>query len=342
MLCSDCFRNEGLRLEAEKVGLKDSKPCPECGKTTGAKLDEEKLGDLVDRFFKEGSRTWEDRTPRFRSNYTHSPVPLDFDQWLDEDGKKIQEEHDLARFRASARRLGHTALYKEIKAVIEDRTATVALATRLEAPFSKIFGTANSSLVYRGTKLYRVRTDPPSVTKPTDFDSPPDSIRREPGRFDRLGFPVFYGAFDVDTCLYERGVQAGQEIVLATLKAVRDIPVLDLDMVVGPPSFSPPDKGLIDMAYYLKARLSSKEKEDYEVLRHFAEFLRSQDQSGIQYGSFYREVSKNKSAMNIAIFGFPIAEGMLELLSVNRIRLSTVSFDYYLGPLSEELWNPSS
>lgn len=39
VLCSDCFANEGLRLDARKLGWTGGEPCPQCGSQSGAKLD---------------------------------------------------------------------------------------------------------------------------------------------------------------------------------------------------------------------------------------------------------------------------------------------------------------
>jgi len=53
--CSDCFSDQGLRLDAEEIGADDSKPCPRCGSVAGRKLPKDALLKLAFRFFVWGS-----------------------------------------------------------------------------------------------------------------------------------------------------------------------------------------------------------------------------------------------------------------------------------------------
>ena len=42
--CSDCFVNEGLRLDAERLGEEDSSVCLRCAMSEGRKLSRDQLG----------------------------------------------------------------------------------------------------------------------------------------------------------------------------------------------------------------------------------------------------------------------------------------------------------
>ncbi|WP_395943934.1 hypothetical protein [Brevundimonas sp.] len=55
VLCSLCFSNEGLKLDAERIGTTSSEVCPTCGSNTGLKLDRHHALWLVHRFFVVGS-----------------------------------------------------------------------------------------------------------------------------------------------------------------------------------------------------------------------------------------------------------------------------------------------
>src|SRR2546423_645778 len=55
LLCSDCFRNQGLRLDALRLGKADQQVCNQCGSTTGAKLTGAQIISLAHRFFVVGS-----------------------------------------------------------------------------------------------------------------------------------------------------------------------------------------------------------------------------------------------------------------------------------------------
>jgi hypothetical protein len=51
VLCSDCFQDQGLRLDAAKIGMGGDSSCPNCGSVTGMKLDRKLIEILAQRFF---------------------------------------------------------------------------------------------------------------------------------------------------------------------------------------------------------------------------------------------------------------------------------------------------
>src|ERR1700751_1973111 len=51
VVCSDCFTDQGLKLDAGSIGIAESSPCPNCGRTTGRKLGRDHLGVVAHRFF---------------------------------------------------------------------------------------------------------------------------------------------------------------------------------------------------------------------------------------------------------------------------------------------------
>jgi hypothetical protein len=51
ILCSECFKDTGLKLDATVIGLDDETPCPNCGRSTGKKLDRDLVAALAYRFF---------------------------------------------------------------------------------------------------------------------------------------------------------------------------------------------------------------------------------------------------------------------------------------------------
>jgi hypothetical protein len=56
VLCSDCFKNVGISIEAQKIGTSTTLPCPKCKSANGAKLTKEKLQTLQFKFFLGGSQ----------------------------------------------------------------------------------------------------------------------------------------------------------------------------------------------------------------------------------------------------------------------------------------------
>ncbi|MCK9284484.1 MAG: RES family NAD+ phosphorylase [Rhodocyclaceae bacterium] len=84
-----------------------------------------------------------------------------------------------------------------------------------------------------GTKIFRARVSP-SRAALNDFYSnpfvhvgPPPSHLAKAGRMNADGVAVFYGALEEDTCLAEMRPALGNELVLITVSAERDLRVLD-------------------------------------------------------------------------------------------------------------------
>src|SRR5260370_38500315 len=51
LLCSDCFEDEGLGLEAERIGKTNKGRCPNCKSVSGHSLDQASLEELQVQFF---------------------------------------------------------------------------------------------------------------------------------------------------------------------------------------------------------------------------------------------------------------------------------------------------
>jgi hypothetical protein len=50
LLCSNCFADEGLRIDAAKHGLEQQGECPNCQSPDGKKLTRDQIKDLAWRF----------------------------------------------------------------------------------------------------------------------------------------------------------------------------------------------------------------------------------------------------------------------------------------------------
>lgn len=73
LLCSECFEDHGLSLDAHSFGVETDAVCPLCGSTTGRKLDRDRLLALADTFFVRGTlvRTEYGAAPVFQFNEHH-------------------------------------------------------------------------------------------------------------------------------------------------------------------------------------------------------------------------------------------------------------------------------
>ena len=66
LLCSDCFRDHGLSLDARSFGVELAAACPQCGSGSGRKLDRDRLLALAETFFVRGTLV--------RAEYGAAPV----------------------------------------------------------------------------------------------------------------------------------------------------------------------------------------------------------------------------------------------------------------------------
>ena len=94
LVCSDCFADRGLALEARKLGQISKRKCRHCNSEMGAKLDRATLDDVAENFFVRGSFV---RTEfggatvlRFGAWGQDSHREVRFPTWLDTDARLIE------------------------------------------------------------------------------------------------------------------------------------------------------------------------------------------------------------------------------------------------------------
>lgn len=181
-----------------------------------------------------------------------------------------------------------------------------------------------------GTAVFRVRRN---VARPFDkgeFDSSPNGA---PSRFSDGSTPVLYGALDVETCIHEGRVLAEDEITIATLVVTRDLRVLDLTDVAYDAAADGIGEGG-DIFYFVSAHLLFGSRSREAQLLGMR--VRERGFDGIKYPSFFSDVRpKRERFPNIAIFGEPIREGVVEIQSLNNVRLDTVRYEFTLGPVTQ-------
>src|ERR1700730_10516577 len=86
ILCSQCFQNQGLRLDAEKIGIDDLSPCKNCASRSGRKLNRPLIGALAHRFFVRGTflRCDYGAAPIVQFN-EHQTTSINMSPWLEAD-----------------------------------------------------------------------------------------------------------------------------------------------------------------------------------------------------------------------------------------------------------------
>jgi hypothetical protein len=186
VFCSNCFRNEGLRIEAEKLGRQQESPCPVCSSTSGKKIDGDLLWELCHRFFDYGSRSiyyppvYRIFPPSTVSRFKENQVK--FDASLSDDIARIKQSADIGfRYNApNVRRMRYTSVHDEIWTILDSDTPTEdANVEKLAGPFARIRDYCGSLTLVSGQKIYRIRINPDGVSQPTDFDTTPIEFRKE-------------------------------------------------------------------------------------------------------------------------------------------------------------------
>jgi hypothetical protein len=343
VLCSECFSNAGLRTEARSFGEPADEPCVNCLSRAGTALGEGDLDKLITRFFVDGSRS-PYNPPIYKINPSGADErfePVLFDETLRDDYQLIGR--NFAKLHYHAPRLtwmGYGDTYWAFEEALKefDHSCDKKALVRVT---SEILDRCDQIRLQPKQKLYRIRTNPASIVAPQDIDTPPsqtDPSKARSGRFDAPGFPVLYACSDVETALHETRVKLGDEIVLGTLEVLAELTLIDLDEVkvnvVGQRNIN------ADCHYFLRARLGSQETADYRKLQLLAVEALACGFAGLKFQSFYSALRQDRqSAINYALFGYPIREGKLALKSWNSVRLVQASYQFQFGPLLHTLWD---
>ena len=156
----------------------------------------------------------------------------------------------------------------------------------------------------------------------------------QPSRFSDGSVPVLYGAFDVETCLHESRIRVEDKIIVATLLPTRCLHVLDLTDV----PYDEPERGVGgeggDIFYFVNSQLVFGSRSHQG--RMLALRCHERGLGGIKYPSFFSDVRPGRERFpNIALFGRPIHNGVVQLQSLNNIRLDTVRYEFTYGPVTQ-------
>jgi hypothetical protein len=327
LACVDCFTNTGFR-EILGANSGERAVCPRCG-SLAAMVDAESLTEAMHSFFVSGSYIAETMASVYQIN-DRNPDPARFDTTLETDAQLACKLTGRVIFHYGPPlwRVGETDLKSECDLGGAIRTAAleslITIVPRITLP--------------AGARLFRIRRNPePDETIATTaaFDPPPITVPRSPGRWDDGITPMLYASDDIELCLHECRVTLADEIVVATLSCEREITLLDLtaDIPFGP---STPFEDPNIFAAFLSL---SRDEKWLDHARSLSVVARDAGLNGIRYTSYYAQAKHDSSALNVALFGRPLAAGMISLQSVNRIRLTDARYSYTFGPV---LYNDSA
>ncbi len=343
MLCSDCFHNIGLQLDAAKLGCPTSDPCPHCASKTGAKLNRHAIENLAHRFFVVGSlhKTEYGGAPIIEFN-SHRSNEIESGKFHSEDADLISAKIGIGFFYYGPPlwRIGYVEPLEELQD-----------PNRRELAIRRVLAEYPKQELAPDFFFYRLRKGAAKPDEPSEYDSPPRDFCGG-GRLDSKDLPVLYGSADLEVCVHECRVTAEDTVHVASLAPTRALRMLDLTAVLKEDATSFES---LDMAVHMMFLAGSH---SYMISRAIAVAARAVGFDGIIFPSYFSllrtgapfietayglssrvfsgaaERESAKVIPNVAIFGRPIADGRVAVSCINRIYIRRVDYDLGFGPAS--------
>lgn len=343
IVCSNCFNDVGLRLDAERIGRDIPGACANCGSTGFKKLPHAGLGALAHRYFVWGS-LWRARygaAPLIQFN-KHQTTSIDVQPWLQSDVRLIEQLLGVGFFHYGPR-LWMVGEIEPLKALGRTRTRNLII--------SRILTEYPSRILKPDEHFYRIRVNPTDPSDKSQYDSPPPEHAGR-GRLDVKGQPILYCSADLEVCIHECRVTADDDTFVATLRPARELRLLDLSALLRE-DCSVTEFESLDLAVHM---LFLAGRHSYKLTRAIAEGARRAGFDGLLYPSYFsllrigqmpfqtvygishRRIQKlqdqeqSKTIPNLAIFGRPISAGAVDVRCIDRIVISRVSYEYHFGP----------
>lgn len=346
ILCSNCFTDEGLRIDAAKHGFEQQGECPNCKSSEGRKLTKEHIKGLAWRFFVGGTtiRLKYGAAPAIQFNeYHYGKSDIVPSPWLENDIQLLEDAAKVGFFHYGPRpwMVGEVDPLK----VLQDLTTRPQIISRVLKEYPE-------RTLAKNTKFYRLRVGPHHPADPSEYDSPPVHLVGN-GRLDSPDFTVMYASQDIGVCIHECRATAEDDIYVATLAAQKDLRLLDLTQVLE-------EQGTefesLDMAIHM---LFLARSHSYEISQAIALAARDAGFDGVIYPSFFslirtgghpfetayglslrryhpeREKYAEKFTIrNFALFGRPIRRESASVICINRLILTQVGYLGHFGPVT--------
>ncbi len=342
VLCSNCFIDQGLRLDSFKIGIEDDSICPNCKTKTGRKLDQRLVATLARRFFVRGTlhRTTYGAAPIVQFNYRQitdiGPTP-----WSRPDMRLIESTIGVGFFYYGPRlwMVGEVEPLKALERPI-DRDLVI----------KQILSKYPAKVLSDSEIFYRLRKDPQEPSQVSEYDSPPRDVSGN-GRLDCQTLPVMYGSQDLEACIHECRATVDDELFVATLAPKHHLQLLDLTELLQEDNS---EFESLDMAVHMLFLAGSH---SYEISREIALSAHRAGFDGVIYPSYFSFVrtgavpfnnlygisirklphltdhAKAETIENLALFGRPIKEGFVIVKCINRVVLNRVEYDIQFGPV---------
>jgi len=316
--------------------------CPNCGVLSKNLLTREQLLWLSDMFFEKGSAIATDYggAPAivFNDLQTGSLTP---DAHLAADVELLQRTLSVGFFHYGPRlwMIGYITPLEELQ---DEKLRACAIARIIKA-YPKVTLT--------NEEFYRVRKAPKTPTDPREYDAPPEGCYGS-GRLDGPNFPVLYGSQDAEICVHEARFMAGDELYIATLRPARPLTLIDLSAILEEDCT---EFESLDLAVLM---LFLAHSHSYPISREIAAAISARGFDGLIYPSFFsvlqtggnpfetvyglstrrfgsaQDYEQSKVIGNLALFGRPIEQGIVDVVGINRLTIGQVKYRLVFGPVT--------
>lgn len=344
LLCSDCFRDEGLKIDAYKIGIDNNDKCPKCKSVSGHKLTKGLVQDLCYRFFVRGTILKLDYggAPLIQFNPQHfNKTDIDISPWLADDVKLIEQAGEIGIFYYGPRfwMLGEVEPLKSLQNTDERNEIVEKILTAY--PVREL-----TDKEY----FYRLRVNPKVLHDFGEYDAAPDEHLGK-NRFDDIGFPVLYGSPDLELCLHECRTTVEDNLFVAKLVPTQKLKVLDLSALLEEEGVTEFES--VDIAIHF---LFLAGKHSYDICRQIALKAKEKGLDGIIYPSYFsyvrtgafpfetiygmsirripqlKDYAQSQSIPNLALFGRPVNENKVTVDCINKVVINRVGYDITFGP----------
>lgn len=342
--CSDCFKDEGLRIDASFIGNHKKTKCNYCNSSEGKKLNQAHLEILAHRYFVKGST--------YRGAFGSAPA-IEFNHYQKTSAKLSQHlREDVNIFEKSLQvgffdygpRLWMLGEIEPLKDLCDE--------SKRKDIINKILNNYPIVELDNKFKFYRIRKNPEFPENHLSYDSPPDEHLGK-GRLDSKKLPILYGSVDISTCIHECRVTYEDELYIATLSPLDKLRLLDLSEILIEKDCVSEFESL-DIAVFM---LFGAGAHSYEILREVAHNAFENGFDGIIYPSYftdlrtglekitttfgiahrripeYRKILKKQIVSNIALFNQPIKNEKVRVSCINRLVLNRADYHFSFGPV---------
>ena len=271
--CSNCFTNEGLRLDAEHLGANDSLKCPRCTTVDGRKFTFDRLITLAQHFFVWGSvrRFRYGAVPAVQFNdlrQTDIAIPRS----LCADVALLEDVLGIGFFSYEPR-FWMWGEIEPLKRLQQEESRTEVI--------DRILREYGSQKLTEQYQFYRIRKDPDPPSDSSQYDSAPAELSN--GRLATPERPVLYASPDLHTCLHECRVTAEDDLFVATLSPSRDLELLNVATLLDEP-LEVDEFESLDLAVNM---LFLAGEHSYPITRAIAQAAQCAGFDGLVYPSYF-------------------------------------------------------